>query len=87
MRSPSILQRVILWMGANALVWQWINPPAYHVEPNGTRLENHIFYLWEIPSEWSVNVPLMVTHLAIIVLFTLALYIVFQPRHSTGTDP
>lgn len=74
----NLIQRVILWMGCNALILLWLQPPVYQVHPDGTRLEHHLEYFWHISPEWSVNVPLLTVRMAIIIFVTIGMFFVFK---------
>ena len=74
----NLIQRVIIWMGCNALILLWIQPPTYQVLSDGTRLEHNLVNLWNIHPEWSVNVPLLALRLVIILLVTAGMFIVFR---------
>ena len=76
--AMNLIQRIILWMGCNALILLWLQPPVYQEHADGTRLEHHLQFMWHIPSDWSVNVPLVIARIAIIVLVTLGLCLVFK---------
>lgn len=82
MQPPiNLIQRIILWMGCNALILLWLQPPVYQITADGTRLEHNLEFFWNIPPDWSVNVPLLAVRLSIIVLVTLGMTVVFK----TGT--
>ncbi len=79
----TLVQRTILWLGCNALVAVWILPPIYTVHADGTRLEANWEYLWHIPHEWSVSVPLTALRLISVVVFTAGMWFVFRPNAKT----
>jgi hypothetical protein len=74
----NLYQRVIVWLGCNALALVWILPPTYSVHADGTRSEHSWSYLWEVPLEWSVSVPLTALRLLTVVVFTVGMCLVFQ---------
>ena len=69
-------QRVILCMGCNTLAWIWIHPPVYQESTHG-RLEHNLYYAWEVPMEWSVNLPMVALRMLTVVLITAGLYLAF----------
>lgn len=77
----NLMQRILIWMGCNALILLWIQPPAYQVLPDGTRHDHNLVNFWELPPDWSVNIPLMALRLVIIVLVTLGFFFVFKTNH------
>jgi len=72
----SIIQRVILVMGCNTLAWIWIHPPVYKFA-DGIRLEHNLYYAWEVPMDWSVNLPMVALRLLTVVLVTTGLFLAF----------
>jgi len=74
----SIIQRVILCMGCNTIIWIWIHPPVYRLT-NGGRLEHNLYYVWQIPMDWSVNLPMVALRLLTVVLVTTGFYLAFRP--------
>ena len=73
----NLVQRVILCLGCNALVWIWVHPPVYRLTSSG-RLEHNLFYGWEVPVDWSVNLPMVALRMATVVLVTAGMYGVFS---------
>lgn len=74
----NLIQRIILWLGCNALALVWLMPATYLVHSDGTRLESNWSYLWDVPLEWSVSVPLTALRLASVVVFTAGMLLVFR---------
>jgi len=74
----NLAQRIIIWLGCNALILLWLQPPVYLVNADGTRLEQGLLYFWQITPEWSVNVPLLVARIAIVALVTVGFFLVFK---------
>ncbi|MFM1747387.1 MAG: hypothetical protein RLZZ188_1053 [Verrucomicrobiota bacterium] len=72
----TIPQRVILWMGCITTIWIWIHPPVYHMTAAG-RMEHNVYYAWEVPMEWSVNLPMVALRLLSVVLVTTGLFLAF----------
>ena len=82
MRGPfpmNIAQRVILCMGCNTIIWIWVHPPVYKLVSNG-RLEHNLYYVWQVPIDWSVNLPMVALRLLTVVLVTTGFFLAF----STG---
>lgn len=73
----NLVQRIILCLGWNALVWIWVHPPVYRLTA-GDRLERNIFYAWEVPMDWSVNLPMIALRMATVVLVSAGMYGVFS---------
>jgi hypothetical protein len=73
----TILQRVILCLGCNTVIWIWIHPPVYQLTTGG-RLEHNLYYVWQIPMDWSVNLPMVALRLLSVVLVTTGLYLAFS---------
>jgi hypothetical protein len=74
----NLIQRIIVWLGCNALALVWLLPPTYIIHVDGTRLESNWSYLWDVPLEWSVSVPLTALRLASVMIFTAGMYLVFR---------
>lgn len=74
----NLAQRIIVWMGCNALIWILVHPPLYQAHADGSRSEHSLEYIWNTPLDWSVNVPLSTLRVAIVVLVTAGLYLVFK---------
>jgi hypothetical protein len=74
----NLIQRIILWLGCNALALVWLLPPTYIIHADGARLESNWSYLWDVPLEWSVSVPLTALRLASVIVFTAGMYLVFR---------
>lgn len=72
-------QRVILCMGCNAIAWIWIHPPVYQETARG-RLEHNLYYAWQVPMEWSVNLPMVALRILTVALVTAGLYLAFTPK-------
>ncbi|MCF7689747.1 MAG: hypothetical protein K9M98_03170 [Cephaloticoccus sp.] len=77
----NLAQRIIIWLGCNALILLWLQPPVYLVNSDGSRLEQGLLYFWQLAPEWSVNVPLLTARIAIVTLVTVGFCLVFK----TGT--
>tara|TARA_R110002111_G_scaffold45080_1_gene81835 strand:- start:451 stop:705 length:255 start_codon:yes stop_codon:yes gene_type:complete len=76
----TIIQRIIIWMGCNALILLWLQPPTYLIHADGTRFEHDFVLLWDIHQEWSVNIPLLGMRILIILLVTAGMFFVFRPN-------
>jgi hypothetical protein len=74
----NLAQRIIVWLGCNALFAVWLLPPTYLVHADGTRLESNWRYLWEVPLDWSVSVPLTALRLATVIVMTTGFFFVFR---------
>ena len=72
----NLIQRAILCMGCNTLAWIWIHPPVYRVA-NNIRLEHNLYYVWQVPVDWSVNLPMVALRMATVVLITTGLCLAF----------
>jgi hypothetical protein len=70
----NLAQRVILLMGGVGITLVWLLPASYQVHPDGTRLESNWHWLWNVPLDWSVSVPLTSLRLASVVVCTALLY-------------
>ena len=81
----NLAQRVIAWLGCNALILLWLQPPVYLVLPDGTRMEHQLEYFWNLAPEWSVNVPLFSARMALIVLVTAGMALVFRTNRKPET--
>jgi hypothetical protein len=79
----NLYQRIIVWLGCNALALVWLLPPTYLTHPDGTRLESNWSYLWDVPLEWSVSVPLTALRLASVIVFTAGMCLVFRTNPQT----
>ena len=73
-RVVNLLQRIILCAGCNTLIWIWVHPPVYKITGDG-RLEHNLYYVWEVPIDWSVNLPMVALRLATVVLVTTGFYL------------
>jgi hypothetical protein len=74
----NLLQRIIVCLGCNALVWILLHPPLYQAHADGTRLEHSLEFIWNAPLEWSINVPLSALRVAIVVLVTAGFAFAFK---------
>jgi hypothetical protein len=74
----NLAQRIVLWLGCNALALVWLLPPTYTIHADGTRLESNWSYLWNVPVEWSVSVPLTGLRLASVVIYSAGMFFVFR---------
>jgi len=74
----NLAQRVIIWLGCNALIAVWLLPATYLIHTDGTRLEANWTYLWDVPLEWSVSVPLTALRLATVIVITGGFFLVFR---------
>lgn len=74
----NLAQRIILWLGCNSLALVWLLPSTYLIHADGTRLESNWSYLWDVPLEWSVSVPLTALRLATVIVMTAGFYLVFR---------
>jgi hypothetical protein len=81
----NLAQRVIVWLGCNALVLLWLQPPVYQVHADGTRIEHQLEYFWNLAPEWSVNVPLFSARIALVVLVTVGMALVFRTNQQPET--
>lgn len=82
----NLAQRIVVWLGCNALALVWLLPPTYLIHADGTRLESNWNYLWHVPLEWSVSVPLTALRLASVVVFTAGMFFVVRtnPKPEAG---
>lgn len=78
----NLAQRIVLWLGCNSLALVWLLPPTYLIHPDGTRLESNWSYLWNVPLEWSVSVPLTALRLATVIVFTTGFYLVVRTNKT-----
>ncbi len=83
----NLVQRIVIWLGCNALVAVWLLPPTYLVHSDGTRLESNWQYLWDVPLEWSVSVPLTALRLATVIVLTAGFFMVFRSSPPKGGNP
>ncbi|MCF7689740.1 MAG: hypothetical protein K9M98_03205 [Cephaloticoccus sp.] len=74
----TLIQRIILLLGVNALILDWLQPPVYQVHSDGVRLEHQLDYFWNIAPDWSVNVPLLAARIVIIALVTIGACLAFK---------
>lgn len=74
----NLLQRIIVCLGCNALLWILIHPPLYQTHADGTRLEHSLEFIWDAPLDWSINVPLAALRVAIVVLVTAGFALAFR---------
>ncbi len=74
----NLYQRIIVWLGCHALALVWLLPATYHLHADGTRLESNWQWLWQVPLDWSVSVPLTALRLVSVVVFTLGMFFVFR---------
>jgi hypothetical protein len=75
--SMTIPQRVILCMGCNTIIWIWVHPPVYKIADD-IRLEHNLYYAWEVPMDWSVNLPMVALRLLTVVLVTTGFFLAFR---------
>jgi hypothetical protein len=82
----NLYQRIIVWLGCHALALVWMLPPTYTIHTDGSRLESNWSYLWDVPLEWSVSVPLTALRLATVIAFTVGMFFVFRtnPKPEGG---
>ena len=78
----NLAQRVIVWLGCNALILLWLQPPVYQLNADGTRMEHQLEYFWNLDPEWSVNVPLFCARMALVVLVTIGMALVFRTNRK-----
>jgi len=76
---------MIAWLGCHALVAVWLLPPTYTIHADGTRLEANWSYLWEVPLDWSVSVPLTSLRLCTVIVITTGFLYVFRPNPPKTT--
>lgn len=74
--TMTIPQRIILCLGCNTIIWIWIHPPVYQMTAHG-RVEHNLYYAWEVPMEWSVNLPMVALRLLTVVLVTTGFFLAF----------
>jgi hypothetical protein len=74
----NLAQRIILWLGCNGLALVWLMPATYIIHADGTRLESNWQWLWDVPLDWSVSVPLTTLRLGSVVVFTIGMCFVFR---------
>jgi hypothetical protein len=70
----NLAQRVILCMGGVGITLVWLLPASYQSHPDGTRLESNWHWLWDVPLDWSVSVPLTGLRLASVLACVTLLY-------------
>lgn len=73
----NLLQRIILCMACNTLIWIWVHPPVYKLTQGG-RLEHNLYYAWEVPIDWSINLPMIGLRMATVVLVAAGFYLAFS---------
>jgi hypothetical protein len=83
----NLAQRIVIWLGCNAFIAVWLLPPTYVIHADGSRLESNWQYLWEVPLEWSVSVPLTALRLASIIILTAGFFLVFRTNPNRGGNP
>lgn len=74
----NLAQRIIIWMGCNALLLLWLQPPTYQIHADGTRLEHNFVWLWQQPPEWCVDVPRQLMRFLLIIVVTAGMCLVFR---------
>lgn len=74
----NLSQRVIVWLGCNGLILVWLMPASYTVHSDGTRLESNWHWIWDVPLDWSVSVPLTALRLVTVVAVTIGMFFVFR---------
>ena len=79
----NLAQRIVLWLGCNGLALVWLLPPTYHIHADGTRLESNWHYLWDVPLDWSVSVPLTALRLATVIVFTAGFFFVVSTNKTS----
>lgn len=80
----NLAQRIVLWLGCHALALVWLLPPTYLIQADGTRLEANWSYLWDVPLEWSVSVPLTALRLASVIVFTAGIFLAIRTNPRAG---
>ena len=82
----NLAQRVIVWLGCHGLALVWLLPASYTVHSDGTRLESNWQWIWDVPLDWSVSVPLTALRLVTVVAFTIGMFFVFRtnPTKEAG---
>lgn len=80
----NLAQRIVIWLGCHALIAVWLLPATYLTHVDGTRLEANWTYLWDVPLDWSVSVPLTALRLATVVMVTGGFFLVFRTNHKKG---
>jgi hypothetical protein len=78
----NLAQRVIVWLGCNALILLWLQPPVYLIQTDGSRIEHQLEYFWNLDPEWCVNVPLFCARIVLIVLVTAGMALVFRTNRK-----
>lgn len=76
--AMNLAQRVVLWLGCHALIAVWLLPATYLVHPDGTRLESNWNWIWDVPLDWSVSVPLTALRLATVIVITAGFFLIFR---------
>lgn len=79
----NLAQRIVLWLGCHALIAVWLLPATYHIQTDGNRLESNWHWIWDVPLEWSVSVPLTALRLVTVVVLTAGFYLVFRNNPPT----
>jgi hypothetical protein len=64
-------------MGCNTIIWIWVHPPVYKIADD-IRLEHNLYYAWEVPMDWSVNLPMVALRLLTVVLVTTGFFLAFR---------
>ena len=64
-------------MGCNTCIWIWVHPPVFQVTSTD-RLEHNLYYAWEIPMDWSVNLPMVGLRLLTVAMVTTGFYLAFR---------
>ncbi len=78
----NLAQRIVVWLGCNALLAVWLLPPTYLIHADGSRLESNWSYLWDVPLDWSVSVPLTALRLATVIVMTGGFFVVFRTNRK-----
>ncbi len=62
-------------MGCVGITFVWLLPASYQVQADGTRLESNWHWIWNVPLDWSVSVPLTALRLASVIVCAAGLYL------------
>ncbi len=81
----NLAQRIIIWLGCNGLALVWLMPASYIVHADGSRLESNWNWIWDVPLDWSVSVPLTALRLVTVVAITAGMYLVFRNNPTKET--
>jgi hypothetical protein len=79
----TLVRRVIVWLGGNALVLRGLPPPFCPVRPGGIRREPQPDHRGNLPPDWSARVPLPAGLPVPVVFVTAGLALAFRTKPGT----